>query len=246
MARAIDILFADDVLMAVNKPAGALTIPGRRSGEAIRELLARQGVTGELLIVHRLDRQTSGVLLLARAPEAHQALSGQFARRRVEKSYLALVQGHPEADEGLIDAPLARDPHSATRMIVHARLGKPSRTRWEIVERFAAGRALGGIALLRCRPLTGRQHQIRVHLVHAGMPLLVDGTYGRREEFLLSTVKPFYRTRRGEVERPLMARLTLHAEALGFEHPVTHERVRVEAPLPKDFKAVLTQLRKSL
>jgi 23S rRNA pseudouridine1911/1915/1917 synthase len=237
VAPRIDILLSDADLVAINKPADVLTIPGRQGGRSVRELLAGAGVAGELFLVHRLDRGTSGVLLLARNPEAQRALSEQFQHRRVEKTYLALVRGTPEAAEGLIDAPLIRDPRSPTRMIVHARRGKPSQTRWEVLERFR------GIALLRCRPLTGRQHQIRVHLAHAGMPLLVDGLYGESDAFYLSQIKAGYR-RGADEERPLIARLTLHAESLTFFQPRTGERLHLEAPLPKDFRAVLNQLRK--
>lgn len=238
MRTQIEILLADPAFIAVHKPAGVLTIPGRQGGESIRELLAASGVEGELRLVHRLDRDTSGVLLLARTREAQRLLSEQFSHRRVEKAYLAIVRGSPEADEGLIDAPLARDPRSPTRMVVHAKRGRPSQTHYEVLERFR------GMALLRCRPYTGRQHQIRVHLAHAGMPLLVDEVYGRSAAFYLSQIKRGYRHLGGEEERPLIARLTLHAESIVFSHPSSGECVRVETPPPKDFRATLAQLRK--
>jgi 23S rRNA pseudouridine1911/1915/1917 synthase len=237
MAVRIDILIDDPAFLAVNKPADVLTIPGRQGGESICDLLTRAGVPGELRLVHRLDRGTSGVLLLARDLEAQRALSEQFLHRRVEKTYLALVRGVPEGDEGLIEAPLTRDPNAPTRMVVHAKRGKHSQTRWQVLERFF------GIALVRCHPLTGRQHQIRVHLAHVGMPLLVDGLYGQSDTFFLSSVKPGYKHGADE-ERPLIARLTLHAESVSFAHPRTSEPVRIEAPLPKDFRATLAQLRK--
>lgn len=238
VGRPPEILHEDAAFIAVNKPAGVLTIPGRQGGESVRDLLVRQGFQEELRLVHRLDRDTSGVLLLARGAEAQRVLSGLFQHRQVHKSYLALVRGEPDGDEGLIDAPLARDPKSATRMIVHAKSGKPSQTRWETVERY------GGISLVRCHPLTGRQHQIRVHLAHMGWPLLVDEVYGGAGAFYLSQVKSGYRPHTGRDERPLIDRLTLHAESLSFENPSTHQPVRIEAPPPKDFRAALTQLRK--
>lgn len=237
MRTQIEILLADPAFLAVNKPAGVLTIPGRQGGASVRDLLAAAGVEGELRLVHRLDRDTSGVLLLARTLEGQRALSSQFSRREVEKTYLAIVRGSPESDAALIDAPLARDPRTPTRMVVHAKHGRPSQTHYEVLERFR------GIALLRCRPHTGRQHQIRVHLAHAGMPLLVDEVYGQSAAFYLSSIKPGYK-RGGEEERPLIARLTLHAELITFAHPSTGARIRVEAAPPKDFRATLAQLRK--
>jgi len=237
MGVRIDTLLDDPAFLAVNKPADVLTIPGRQGGESVLGRLAAATVGGELRLVHRLDRGTSGVLLFARDLDAQRVLSEQFAHRQVEKTYLALVRGAPGQDEGLIDAPLTRDPNSTTRMIVHAKRGKRSQTRWEVVERFP------GMALLRCHPLTGRQHQIRVHLAHARMALLVDGLYGECEAFYLSHVKTGYKHGGGE-ERPLIARLTLHAESIAFAHPRTGEAVRIEAPLPKDFRATLAQLRK--
>jgi 23S rRNA pseudouridine1911/1915/1917 synthase len=237
MAVRIETLLDDPAFLAVNKPADVLSIPGRQGGESVLDMLVAAGVSGELRLVHRLDRGTSGVLLLARGIEAQRALSEQFLHRRVEKSYLALVRGSPPQDEGAIEAPLTRDLHTPVRMIVHAKHGKPAQTRWEVLERF------GGLALLRCHPLTGRQHQIRVHLAHAGMALLVDGLYGEAEAFYLSQVKSGYK-RGDDEERPLIGRLTLHAESIAFAHPRTGEPVRVEAPLPKDFRATLTQLRK--
>lgn len=237
MAPRIEILLDDSAFVAVNKPADMLTIPGRQGGESVLDRLAAAGVGDELRLVHRLDRGTSGVLLLARDREAQRALSEQFQHRRVAKTYLALVRGAPAEDDGLIDAPLARDPNSPVRMVVHAKYGKPSQTRWQVLERFA------GIALLRCHPLTGRQHQIRVHMAHVGMALLVDGLYGESEAFYLSQVKTGYR-RGADEERPLIGRLTLHAESITFAHPRTEVPVRVEAPLPKDFRATVAQLRK--
>lgn len=251
MAHSVEILLEDADLLAVNKPAGMLTIPDRQGAESLRELLARQkqvllnfrertheGKTG-LRIVHRLDRETSGVLVLAKHVEAQRTLSGQFFRREVEKSYLAIVRGSPAEDEGLVDVPLGPDPRTPGRMRVRPKAGKRSQTRWAVLERFR------GISLLRCRPLTGRQHQIRVHMAHAGMPLLVDPLYGSAEAFFLSSVKRGYRRGLDQEERPLIARLTLHAESLRFVHPISGEPVCVEAPPPKDFRATLAQLRKT-
>jgi RluA family pseudouridine synthase len=235
----MDVLLEDDDLLVINKPAGVLTIPGRHGGESIREVLEREtGRPQDFRLVHRLDRDTSGVLVLAKTVDAQRVLSDQFFHRKVEKQYLAIVRGNPEDDSGIIHAPIAPDPRQLGRMMISDEEGKPAQTRWRVVERFQIA------ALVRCWPLTGRQHQIRVHLKLMGMPLLVDPLYGDANAFYLSQAKPDYHPSKRHDERPLIGRLTLHAESIGFAHPKTAQPIRIEAPLPKDFRATLTQLRK--
>lgn len=239
MSKRIEILLEDDDLLAVNKPAGLLTVPGRNGGVSLREVIgAAAGVTDFLLLVHRLDRQTSGVLLLAKHKDAQRSLQTQFQDRLVKKEYLAIVRGQPVEDRGTIEVLMAPHPRVTGKMMVKQHKGKRSKTDWEVVERF------GGAALLRCHPFTGRQHQIRVHLTHVGLPLLVDPLYGESESFFLSQLKPGYRPSTRHEERPLISRLTLHAAGLAFAHPRDNHPVRIEAPLPKDFRATLDQLRK--
>lgn len=239
MSKSIDILLEDDDLVVLNKPAGMLTVPGRQGGVSIREILARDQMKDcNLLLVHRLDRHTSGVLLMAKTPAAQSFLSTQFQKREVDKNYLALVSGSPEDDSGVIHAPLAPHPRLTGVMVVSQKKGKPSITRWRVEER------LGPVTLLKCRPLTGRQHQIRVHLKALGMPLLVDPVYSRTSAFYLSQVKQDYHPSAKHEELPLIDRLSLHAQSLTFTRPSDNVRVRVDAPIPKDFRAVLKQLRK--
>lgn len=239
MAKSIDILLEDDHLLVVNKPAGTLTVPGRHGGVSLREVIAaRLKIDAFLLLVHRLDRQTSGVLILAKTKEAQRALAGQFQSRQVRKEYLALVRGSPPDDRGTVDVLMGPHTRVTGKMTVKQNKGKHSRTDWEVVERFT------GITLVRCRPLTGRQHQIRVHLSAIGLPLLVDPLYGGGEAFYLSEIKSDYRPSGRHEERPLIDRLTLHAEAITLTHPATGASVRIEAPLPKDLRATLDQLRK--
>ncbi len=239
MAARPEILYQDDHLLAVNKPAGVLSVPGRHGGISLREILAKnEGIEQKLFLVHRLDRETSGVLLLAKSTDAQRNLSQQFENRRIQKEYLAFVQGQPEEDSGMIAAPLGPHPKISGKMTVNQKKGKPSQTRWKVLER------LGGISLLRCSPLTGRQHQIRVHLQLIGYPLLVDSLYSGCDAFYLSQVKPDYRSNRTGREKPLLSRLSLHAEAINFEHPHDCSPMRIEAPLPKDFRATLNQLKK--
>lgn len=235
----IQTLYEDEQILAVNKPAGMPTVPMRQGGTAIRDVLGspRQGEP-TLRLVHRLDMQTSGVLILVKTVDAQRHLSNQFKNRQVEKNYLALVRGHPDAESGIIVAPLAEHAKKLGRMVIARKGGLDAETHWRLIKQWS------GIALLRCRPRTGRQHQIRVHLAHAGMPLLVDELYGGAESFLLSSVKGDYRPSTRHGERPLIARLTLHAESITFQHPTRGQPLRVEAPLPKDFQATLTQLRK--
>jgi RluA family pseudouridine synthase len=240
MARTqIDILFDDDDLLVINKPAGVLTVPGRDGGRSVREAIAAiEGQEQDLRIVHRLDRHTSGVLVLTRTVEAQRSLSQQFESRTVEKQYLAIVQGNPPDDSGMIHAALGPDPRVTGKMRVSESKGKPAQTRWRVQERF------GFATLMRCWPLTGRQHQIRVHLQLINHPLLVDPLYGGAEAFFLSSVKPDYKPSHNRPERPLLDRLSLHAERITFKHPRTGQNLQIDAALPKDFRATLNQFRK--
>ena len=252
MVDDLEILFRDDHLVAVFKPAGVATIPGRDESESVLEQLGRQlnlPWSGEadprMRVVHRLDKDTSGVLLFALNRAAQQHVSHQFQNNTVEKEYLALVAGSPTADEGEIDAPLDRHPSDPKRMSVVRHGGRPARTLWKVEQRFR------DMALLRGFPKTGKTHQIRVHLKHAGMPLAVDPLYNRQPPgrggqlpgIYLSAIKRGYQLKRGGEESPLIDRLTLHAQALVFTAP-DGNRLRLECPLPKDFRAALNQLRK--
>ena len=235
--------------VAVAKPASLATIPGRAETDSVLERLGRQlGLPSSgtadprIRVVHRLDKDTSGVLLFAKNTATQRHLSHQFQNNTVEKQYLALVVGRPQDDQGDIDAPLDRHATEPKRMAVVKRGGRPARTGWKLEETFR------GYALLRCFPKTGKTHQIRVHLKHVGLPLAVDPLYnpprpGQPAALLLSTFKRDYRPTRGEAERPLIARLTLHAHRLAFTD-AGGERVTIESELPKDFRATLNQLRR--
>jgi 23S rRNA pseudouridine955/2504/2580 synthase/23S rRNA pseudouridine1911/1915/1917 synthase len=243
-APALDILLNTDDLVAINKPAGLATIPGRaESTSALQELAGQLGLpssgTGDprVRVVHRLDKDTSGVLLFAKHTAAQRHLSHQFQNNQIEKEYLALVSNPPTADEGEIDVPMAPHPANPRKMTV-TKQGRPARTLWRVEQRFRA------FALLRVYPKTGKTHQIRVHLKHAGMPLAVDLLYNpAAPPLLLSNIKRDYRPTRGHEERPLIGRLTLHAEKLRFAD-LSGERIEIAAPLPKDFRAAINQLSK--
>ena len=189
-------------------------------------------------MVHRLDRDTSGVLILAKSGRVHAALSQQFERGKVLKTYRALVSGQGLRAEGVIRLPIGPHPQKPGVMAIQRRHGKSALTRYAVVERFR------GYTLLDVRPQTGRSHQIRVHLQAIGHPLAIDPQYGSSEPLLLSAMKPSYRPKAGADEHPLMARLTLHAQALELTHPTHGETYTWVAPFPKDFAAVLRNLRR--
>ena len=233
--------------VAVAKPAGLATIPGRAEADSVLERLGRQlslpsggAADPRVRVVHRLDKDTSGVLLFAKHAAAQRHLSHQFQNNAIEKQYLALVVGRPETPEGEVDAPLARHPTDPTRMTVTKHGGRPARTAWKLE------RAFRGYALLRVFPKTGKTHQIRVHLKHVNLPLAIDPLYNRPRPgatgaLMLSSFKRDYRPTRGEEERPLMERLTLHAEKLAFTG-LDGAGVTLEAVPPKDLRATLNQL----
>jgi 23S rRNA pseudouridine955/2504/2580 synthase/23S rRNA pseudouridine1911/1915/1917 synthase len=240
----LEILWKSDSAIAINKPAQLATIPGRGESTSVLEQLAEQlnlphfgEADPRVRVVHRLDKDTTGVLLFALDRATQQHLSHQFQNNTIEKEYLALVRGKPAADAGSIDGAIAPHPTNPKRMAIIKHAGRAARTDWRIEERFRQ------FTLVRCFPKTGKTHQIRVHLQHIGHPLAIDPLYGSGEPIFLSDFKRDYRPTRGEDERPLIARLTLHAEKLRFVN-VNDERVEIVAPLPKDFRAVLNQLRR--
>jgi 23S rRNA pseudouridine1911/1915/1917 synthase len=247
LSEELSILWSDEHYVAVAKPAGLATIPGRGEDTCVLEELGKQlelPVTGQddprLRVVHRLDKDTSGVLVFVKDRLAQQHLSHQFQNNLVSKEYVALVQGRPQEPEGLIDAPLGVHPKSKKHMAVLKHGGRPARTEWKLQETFR------DYSLLRCFPRTGKTHQIRVHLKHIGLPLAVDPLYNTMREkkaaIFLSEFKRGYQASSRQ-ERPLIDRLTLHAHRLIFQK-LDHEQVTIAAELPKDFRALLNMLRK--
>jgi 23S rRNA pseudouridine1911/1915/1917 synthase len=225
----LNVLYEDEHVIAVDKPAGMVVHvgAGRRSGTLVNALLARygslSGAGGELRpgIVHRLDRLTSGVILVARNDMAHQRLAAQFAARQIEKVYLALVHRELKEDHGVIEAPIGRDPVRRTRMTARLRQGRAATTEYRVLRRFP------GFTYLEVRPRTGRTHQIRTHLASLGHPVVGDPAYGapRRVEGM-----------------PPLERYFLHAHRIGFAHPATGEWLVIESPLPAELRAWLEEL----
>lgn len=239
----LDVLYQDDHLVVVNKPAGMVVHPARGhwSGTLAGALqhhfgpgLSSSGGPTRPGIVHRLDRDTSGVILVARSDQAHAKLAAQFAARSIEKEYFALVAGCPDRDRDFIERAIGFHPHQREKMAIRREdsASRSAETFYEVVERF------DGFAALKLLPKTGRTHQLRVHLDHIGCPVLCDRQYGGRA-----------RITRGEIRRDpddalvLLERQALHARRLKFTHPATGRPLEVAAPLPADMAAVLSELR---
>jgi 23S rRNA pseudouridine1911/1915/1917 synthase len=230
------ILLEDDALLAVNKPSGFLVLPDRYDRELLNLYELLKETVGDIFVVHRIDRETSGVVLFARTPEVHAQINTAFEQRQVEKVYRAIVVGTPHHDTGHMDLPIAENDHGVRKMRVDTRNGKEAYTEYKVIERF------DGYALVEAYPRTGRTHQIRIHLSAAGLPILADPLYHDGRGFYLSGIKRNYRGR--ETEQPLLTRTALHACSLSVLHPVRKEMVLIEAPLHKDMETVLKILRK--
>ena len=231
-----EILFENDYFVAVNKPAGLLSIPDREGKEASLKTWLREKY-GNIFTVHRLDRDTSGVIVFAKDEETHKYLSKIFEEREVEKIYAGLVQGSLPNTEGVIDMPIIEHPAKPGHMIT-AKKGKASRTDYQVLE------DLGLYSLLQFHIHTGRTHQIRVHMEYLGHPLVCDETYGDGRPVFISSLKRNYKLSKvEEQERPILSRLALHSMRLSFTDEQGESHV-IEAPLPKDIRALVQQLKK--
>jgi len=225
----VSVVFEDDHLLVVSKPAGLVVhpAPGHSSGTLVNALLARAGAqpaggdAGRPGIVHRLDAGTSGLMIVAKDEATHAALTEALAARAITRTYLALVDGVPDTDTTTIDAPIGRSPRDRKRMAVVAG-GRPAVTEIMVLEK------LPDTALVEARPVTGRTHQIRVHLKAAGHPVVGDRVYGRNHKLAAAL----------GLERPF-----LHAARLSFEHPSTGARIELEDPLPPDLQVALAAAR---
>lgn len=230
-----DIIFENSFFVAVNKPSGLLSIPDRLGQElSLKDLLKAR--YEHIYTVHRLDKDTSGIIVFAKDEESHKQLSQLFEGREVEKFYLGLVHGKLINETGSIDAAIMEHPGKIGKMITHVK-GKHSLTDYAVLESFRL------YSWLQFQIHTGRTHQIRVHMQHLGHPIVCDELYGDPSPVLLSALKKKFKlSKHDEQERPLMNRLALHSHRLSFTF--NGERFELEAELPKDLRAMLAQLRK--
>lgn len=230
------IIFETNDLVAINKPSGLLSIPDREGKEiSLKKLL--QEKYGAIFVVHRLDKDTSGLIVFAKNEAAHKHLSNQFTERQTEKIYLGLVIGSPAEKKGSIDAPVMEHPVKKGLMVIN-RKGKQALTDYEVLENF------GIYSWIQFQIHTGRTHQIRIHMKELGHPIVCDELYGDGKPVLVSSFKLKYNlSKNEEEERPILSRLALHAYKLKFADS-QGKTIELEAPVPKDLRATLQQLEK--
>ncbi len=234
----LDIISENDHFLVINKPAGLLSIPDRFGKDpSVKSIL--QEHLGKIFTIHRLDKETSGLIIFAKDEVTHKDLSQKFESREVEKHYVGLVNGTLMNMKGTIDVPIMEVPGKTTLMMPHKK-GKPSITDYKVLEEF------GLYSWVQFQIHTGRTHQIRVHSKYLGNSIVCDGLYGEGRPVLLSSIKRKFKLSKNELEeKPLLNRLALHSLQLKFTDVkgIKHE---LEAPIPKDLKALIAQLRKNL
>jgi 23S rRNA pseudouridine1911/1915/1917 synthase len=244
----LEVVYEDKDLIVINKPAGLVVHPaaGNPDGTLVNALIAHCGedvlaIGGEARpgIVHRLDKDTSGLLVAAKTERAMTSLAKQFANRTIERAYNAVVWGGPRDSTGVIESQIGRSPFDRKRMAVLRGGGKLARTRYKVIEKFGPkGRPFA--SLIECRLETGRTHQIRVHLTHLGHPLIGDSQYGRNRTPARAKSDAELHAFSAAAQFPRQA---LHAFVLGFQHPSLHKTLRFEAPWPADFAELVAALR---
>jgi 23S rRNA pseudouridine955/2504/2580 synthase/23S rRNA pseudouridine1911/1915/1917 synthase len=233
----LDIIYEDDFILLINKQSGVLSIPDRYNRVLPNLKAILEEKLPDVYVVHRLDRDTSGIIMFSKDAETHKALNQMFESHEIERIYHVLVQGQVQQDEINIDIPLLTDPTAKVGVIPSAR-GKQSLTILKVLKRFRHA------SLVECNLVTGRQHQIRAHVSAIGHPLLIDPLYGGGTEFLLSSIKKKFNIRTDVKENPIIARLSMHAYSLKFNHPENGNEIYYTAPYPKDFEVTIKLLEK--
>jgi len=239
--KQIEIIHKDSEIVVLNKPSGISVTKDRTGAEQLTDLLRTQfddTFVESLRLIHRLDKDTSGVLVLARTLQAQAEFTSYFEKRIVKKIYLAFVKGFVKDSEGVIETPLSRNPSNTNLMRIDLKKGKDALAQWNLLADF------GSIALLKIQPLTGRTHQIRVHLPSIGLPLAIDPLYGNSRYIFLSDFKTGYRLGKGQTEKPLIDRLTLHAYQIELPERKNRTSKLFIAGLDKKFTAALKMLTK--
>lgn len=238
--QSVAIIYEDDNLLVVNKPARLPVIPDRfgiynfNLRDLLNKYVQKEGKQEKVWVIHRIDADTSGLVIFSKTADYHSLVNTLFEDREIDKQYLAIISGALPEKSGVIDKPILK---SSKKVIIHPK-GKESRTEYEVIEVF------DDYGLVSLKPLSGRTHQIRVHLGSIGCPLAVDPLYGKQSVFYLSQIKAKYHLKNLQEPRPLCSRLTLHAHMLSFKDPLTAEVHHFKADLPKDMTALLKALRK--
>ncbi len=230
------IIHEDDSIIVVNKPAGLLTIPDRYDNKIENLYTSLQSYRDSIFINHRLDRETSGLLVFSKTESSHKYIQEQFESRKIKKSYHAIVKGSFEEEKGKINLNISKNT-SKKKMVVDPK-GKTAISKYQVLEDF------GQFSLIKVDIDTGRTHQIRVHMQAVFLPLLCDPIYGDGQAFYLSKFKKSFRRSTKREEKPLLSRHALHSFGLSFKHPETKKKVSFEQEVPKDMRAVISQLRK--
>ena len=237
MKQRPEVLFQNDTILAIAKPAGLLSVPDRYKEDkpSLAQLVLNDFPTARPL--HRLDFETSGIILFCVRPDSFGWYSDQFEQRTISKKYMAVTEGRCMENEGLIDAPLFTQ--TIGKVLISKR-GKSSQTKWTLLERFQHH------SLIEANPLTGRTHQIRVHLASIGLPIVGDLLYGSSGPLLLSSLKGkkhYHLSKDAEEERPLLSRMALHSSSVSFTDFTSGEVIEVECGLPKDMQVAIAKLR---
>jgi 23S rRNA pseudouridine955/2504/2580 synthase/23S rRNA pseudouridine1911/1915/1917 synthase len=235
MSFKLHLVFEDEYIIALNKPSGLLSIPDRFDANKLNAFGLLKATNEELFVIHRIDKETSGLLVFAKTRESHKQLNQLFEDHLINKTYLCVVESFPEIPKGIIDKPIAHSPSQTGKMMIHPK-GKQSQTKYELIEKF------NKFSLIHAEPITGRTHQIRVHMASIGCPILCDPLYSLRDTVTIADIKRKAQINdEGEIH-PLMARTALHAFKMDFQ--LFNKSYNLEAELPKDMKALLAQLKK--